>query len=117
MRPARSSWRNATAMPSSCRPFAERYGEDAKAGLTVHSRNLRWPSRGPIGLLGDLHDLYLMACERDIRGRVGEAAQGARDREPASRWSSDMRRRDDAPDHVGLGNRMREAAPKRGWWR
>lgn len=33
-----------------------------------------------MGLLRDLHDLYLMACECDISWTiVGQAAQGARD--------------------------------------
>ena len=37
---------------------------------------------GGIGLLRDLHDLYLMASECDIAWTlIGQAAQGARDRE------------------------------------
>ncbi|MDP9293702.1 MAG: hypothetical protein M3O90_04620, partial [Actinomycetota bacterium] len=37
---------------------------------------------GGLGLLRDLHDLYLMATECDLAWTlVGQAAQGARDRE------------------------------------
>ena len=39
-------------------------------------------ARRPLGLLRDLHDLYLIACECDIAWTlIGQAAQGARDRE------------------------------------
>jgi hypothetical protein len=65
------------------RPFADRYGEDARdAPDALHSDLFAGPRDGPIGLLRDLHDLYLMACECDIVWTVvGQAAQGARDRE------------------------------------
>jgi hypothetical protein len=37
---------------------------------------------GGLGLLRDLHDLYLMACECDMAWTlVGQAAQGLRDRD------------------------------------
>ena len=60
-------------------PFAERYGEDAPdEPERLHSTLFE----GPLGLLRDLHDLYLMASECDMAWTlVGQAAQGARDTE------------------------------------
>ena len=82
-RSARSSRRSATATPSSSRPFAERYGEDATGEPDrLHREIFGGPREGPLGLLRDLHDLYLMASECDIAWTlVGQAAQGVRDRE------------------------------------
>jgi hypothetical protein len=64
-------------------PFAERYGEDAPDEPDrLHSELFRGPRSGGLGLLRDLHDLYLMATECDMAWTlVGQAAQGARDRE------------------------------------
>jgi hypothetical protein len=64
-------------------PFAERYGEDAPDEPDrLHSELFRGPRSGGLGLLRDLHDLYLMATECDLAWTlVGQAAQGARDRE------------------------------------
>jgi hypothetical protein len=63
------------------KPFAERYGEDAEgAPDRLHGDIFGGPRDGPLGLLRDLHDLYLMACECDLAWTlVGQAAQGARD--------------------------------------
>ena len=82
-RSARSSRRSATTTPSSSAPFAERYGEDADGEPDrLHGEIFGGPRQGPLGLLRDLHDLYLMACECDIAWTlIGQAAQGARDRE------------------------------------
>lgn len=65
------------------RPFAERYGEDATGEPgRLHREIFGGPREGPLGLLRDLHDLYLMASECDIAWTlVGQAAQGVRDRE------------------------------------
>jgi hypothetical protein len=62
-------------------PFAQRYGEDASDEPDhLHSELFHGPRTGGLGLLRDLHDLYLMACEVDISWTViGQAAQGARD--------------------------------------
>lgn len=62
-------------------PFAERYGEDADdEPERLHSELFTGTRQGGLGLLRDLHDLYLMACECDITWTlVGQAAQGARD--------------------------------------
>lgn len=62
-------------------PFVERYGEDAPdEPERLHSDLFRGTRSGGLGLLRDLHDLYLMACESDISWTmIGQAAQGARD--------------------------------------
>jgi hypothetical protein len=62
-------------------PFAERYGEDAPDEPDrLYSELFRGTRGGGLGLLRDLQDLYLMACECDIAWTlVGQAAQGARD--------------------------------------
>jgi hypothetical protein len=64
-------------------PFAERYGEEADdEPERLHSTLFEGAREGPLGLLRDLHDLYLMASECDITWTlVGQAAQGARDTE------------------------------------
>jgi hypothetical protein len=63
------------------RPFAARYGEDADhEPARLHSELFGGTRSGGLGLLRDLHDLYLMATECDISWTlVGQAAQGARD--------------------------------------
>jgi hypothetical protein len=62
-------------------PFAERYGEDAPDEPDrLYSELFRGTRTGGLGLLRDLHDLYLMACECDMAWTlVGQAAQGLRD--------------------------------------
>jgi hypothetical protein len=62
-------------------PFARRYGEEADdEPERLHSELFRGSRTGPLGLLRDLHDLYLMACECEVTWTlVGQAAQGARD--------------------------------------
>jgi hypothetical protein len=64
-------------------PFARRYAEDAPdEPERLHSDLFRGTRSGGIGLLRDLQDLYLMATECEICWTVvGQAAQGARDRE------------------------------------
>jgi hypothetical protein len=65
------------------RPVLEQY-RPSDAGATERShlqRMLLTGTRdGPLGLLLDLHDLYLLTCECDISWTLVErAAQGARD--------------------------------------
>jgi hypothetical protein len=62
-------------------PFAQRYGEDADDEPDrLHSEIFKGTREGGLGLLRDLHDLYLMAAECDISWTlVGQAAKGARD--------------------------------------
>jgi hypothetical protein len=64
-------------------PFARRYGEEADdEPERLHSELFQGTRRGGLGLLRDLHDLYLMACECDMAWTlIGQAARGARDRE------------------------------------
>jgi hypothetical protein len=64
-------------------PFAERYGEEAPAEPErLHSELFQGTRSGGLGLLRDLHDLYLMAAECDIAWTmIGQGAQGARDRD------------------------------------
>jgi len=65
------------------RPFADRYGEkEDKEPERLHSELFRGSRNGALGMLRDLHDLYLMARESDLCWTlVGQAAQGARDKE------------------------------------
>ena len=62
-------------------PFAERYGEDAPTEPDrLHSELFKGTREGGLGLLRDLHDLYLMAVQCDIAWTlIGQAAQGTRD--------------------------------------
>jgi hypothetical protein len=62
-------------------PFAQRYGEEAPdEPERLHSTLFEGTREGPIGLLRDLLDLYLMASECDMTWTlIGQAAQGARD--------------------------------------
>jgi hypothetical protein len=64
-------------------PFAQRYGEDAPDEPDrLYSELFRGTRSGGLGLLRDLHDLYLMACECDMAWTlVGQAARGLRDQD------------------------------------
>ena len=63
--------------------FVDRYGEEAPEEPNRLYHDLFDETRsGGLGLLRDLHDLYLMASTCDISWTmIGQAAQGARDRE------------------------------------
>ena len=93
-------------------PFAERYGEEeADEPDRLHSTMFEGTRSGPLGLLRDLHDLYLMACECDMAWTlVGQAAQGARDTdllEVVQRCEGET-----AIQLKWLKSRMKEAAPQ-----
>ena len=64
-------------------PFVRRYGAvDEDEPDRLHRTLFDGTRTGPLALLRDLHDLYLMACECDISWTVvGQGAQGARDSE------------------------------------
>ena len=64
-------------------PFVQRYGEDATDEPDrLYSELFQGTRSGGLGLLRDLHDLYLMACECDMAWTlVGQAAHGLRDRD------------------------------------
>jgi|SRR5215212_928275 hypothetical protein len=94
------------------KPFADRYGEEADdEPERLHSTLFEGARKGPLGLLRDLHDLYLMASESDITWTlVGQAAQGARDAELL-----DVVRRCEGETSIQLKwlkSRMKEAAPQ-----
>jgi hypothetical protein len=61
--------------------FAERYGEEADdEPERLHADLFTGARTGGLGLLRDLHDLYLMAAQCDMAWTlVSQAAQGARD--------------------------------------
>ncbi|MGH6914729.1 MAG: hypothetical protein ACREH3_13605, partial [Geminicoccales bacterium] len=77
----------------------------------LHSELFAGTRGGPLGLLRDLHDLYLMACECDICWTlVGQAAQGARDRD-----LSEVVERCEGETAIKikwLETRMKQAAPQ-----
>jgi hypothetical protein len=62
-------------------PFVARYADNAgDEPAALHSKLFQGPREGPLALLRDLHDLYLMASECDVVWTiVGQAAQGARE--------------------------------------
>ncbi len=65
-------------------PVVDRYGEQTGVDepQRLHSDLFGGPREGPLSLLRDLQDLYLMASECDISWTlVGQAAQGLRDEE------------------------------------
>jgi hypothetical protein len=61
--------------------FVDRYAEGAgDPPADLHTDLFHGPREGPLALLRDLHDLYLMEAECDVVWTlIGQAAQGARD--------------------------------------
>ncbi|SDL80803.1 hypothetical protein [Nonomuraea jiangxiensis] len=93
-------------------PFVERYAEDAPdEPRRLHSALFDGTRAGGLGLLRDLHDLYLMAAECDVTWTlIGQAAQGARDEKPAgvvARCETET-----AIQLLWLRTRMKQAAPR-----
>jgi hypothetical protein len=93
-------------------PFTRRYGEDADDEPDrLHSEIFKGSREGGIGLLRDLHDLYLMAAECDISWTlIGQAAKGARDDElddVVGRCEGET-----ATQMKWLRTRMKQAAPQ-----
>jgi hypothetical protein len=69
------------------------------------------PRARPLGLLRDLHDLYLMACDCDISWTmVGQGAQAARDSELLQVVRTSQP--DTAMQVAWLRSRMKQAAPQ-----
>jgi hypothetical protein len=64
-------------------PFVSGYAADAEdPPADLHSDRFQGPRGGPLGLLRDLHDLYVITAECDVMWTlIGQAAQGARDRD------------------------------------
>jgi hypothetical protein len=65
------------------RPFVDRYGSHPEGEPErLHADGLSETRGGGLGLLRDLHDLYLLAAYLDMAWTVvGQAAKGARDQE------------------------------------
>jgi hypothetical protein len=93
-------------------PFAGRYGEEAPDEPDrLHAELFSGTRSGGLGLLRDLHDLYLMACHCDMAWTVvGQAAQGARDRELLATVASCEA--ETATQLKWLRTRMKQAAPQ-----
>lgn len=93
-------------------PFARRYAEDAPdEPERLHSELFGGTRRGGLGLLRDLHDLYLMAAECDLSWTViGQAAQGVRDDDLLA--VVQRCERETAIQMRWLRTRIKEAAPQ-----
>ena len=101
-----------TAHADALAPFVDRYGEDRpKEPERLHSELFGGTRRGGLGLLRDLHDLYLMATECEVTwALVGQAAQGARD---ADLLDTVERCRGEVDAQLKwLRTRMKQAAPQ-----
>lgn len=73
--------RQCTDQAATVEPFADAYeGQAPDEPDRLHSDLFGGTRAGGLGLLRDLHDLYLMATECDVAWTVvGQAAYGARD--------------------------------------
>jgi hypothetical protein len=93
-------------------PFVDRYGEEKPEEPERLYHELFDETRaGGLGLLRDLHDLYLMASTCDISWTmIGQAAQGARDRDLLE--TVNARERQTATQIKWLKTRMKQAAPQ-----
>ena len=93
-------------------PFVSRYGEEKPEEPERLYHDLFDETRsGGLGLLRDLHDLYLMAHACDISWTmIGQAAQGARDWELFETVNSCERQT--ATQIKWLETRMKQAAPQ-----
>jgi len=91
---------------------ADRYGEQKQSEPErLHADGLTETRDGPVGLLRDLQDLFMLASFVDITWTcVGQAAQGARDDELfglVSRYQHQI-----ADQLAWLRTRMQQAAPQ-----
>ena len=93
-------------------PFAQRYGEEVDDEPDrLHSDLFQGPREGGLGLLRDLHDLYLMAAECDISWTlVGQAGLGARDTDLLDLVNGCES--ETATQLTWLRTRMKQAAPQ-----
>jgi hypothetical protein len=93
-------------------PFLSRYGsveEDEPDRL--HRTLFDGTRTGPLALLRDLHDLYLMACECDISWTVvTQGAQGARDKDLLQ--AANECQPQTGVQMAWLRSRMKQAAPQ-----
>jgi hypothetical protein len=93
-------------------PVADRYGEQREQEPErLHATGLETTRSGPIGLLRDLQDLYMLASLTDITWTVvGQVAKGLRDHELldiVSTGEQDIRRQ-----LAWLRTRMKQSAPQ-----
>ncbi len=93
-------------------PFVESYAEDAPdEPHRLHAVLFAGTREGGLGLLRDLHDLYLMAAECDIAWTlVGQAAQGTRDQRLAQVVG--LCEAETSTQLLWLRTRMKQAAPQ-----
>jgi hypothetical protein len=94
------------------RPFTSRYGSHPSGEPErLHAGGLSSTRSGGLGLLRDLHDLYLLAAYLDLAWTlVGQAAKGARDQElieAVSRCAEQT-----AGQQKWLTTRLKAAAPQ-----
>lgn len=92
--------------------YVERYGEDAPAQPDrLHAELFHGPRSGGLGLLRDLHDLYLEAANCDIAWTlIGQAAKGARDDDLGE--TVEVCETETATQMLWLKTRMKDAAPQ-----
>jgi hypothetical protein len=93
-------------------PFAARYGERAPPEpANLHGEIFAGPRDGPLGLLRDLHDLYVIAAKVDMAWTlIAQAAQGARDAELLETVHGCES--ETATQMAWLRTRMKQAAPQ-----
>lgn len=93
-------------------PICNRYGEDAPPEPDrLHADLFQGTRTGGLGLLRDLHDLYLMANEVDISWvMIKMAAQGIRDRQLLN--AVELCEGETAIQLTWLKTRMKQAAPQ-----
>jgi hypothetical protein len=92
--------------------FVERYGERAEEEPErLHAELFAGARSGGLGLLRDLHDLYVMAAQSDIAWTlVGQAARGLRDDDLVAVVSACEG--ETATQMRWLRTRMKQAAPQ-----
>ncbi|MFF0310020.1 hypothetical protein ACFYSC_21535 [Streptosporangium sp. NPDC004379] len=93
-------------------PFVERYAEETSGEPErPHSTLFSGTRTGDLGLLRDLHDLYLMAAECDLCWTlIGQAARDARDEELLGVVGSCAR--ETSGQTLWLRDRMKQAASR-----
>jgi hypothetical protein len=94
------------------RPFTSRYGSHPSGEPErLHADGLSEPRSGGLGLLRDLHDLYLLAGYLDMAWTlVGQAAKGARDQELIG--TVDQCAKEIEAQQKWLTTRLKAAAPQ-----